>query len=90
MEKISAGKETTIVRLDSEFNDTCEAELTGLLQDCISRSVRWMALDFSGVFLFDNTAINTLVKLCVGKANVRLVAAGLNQKQRDIFQRLSF
>jgi anti-anti-sigma factor len=87
MDIVNAGKETAIIRLGSEFNDTCETELSTLLEDSIKKSVRWLALDFTGVLHFDNTAINTLVKLCVrgNKARVKLVAVGLSKKQRQIF-----
>jgi len=87
MEIINAGKQTMIIRLGREFSDACETELSGLLEDGIRKSARWLALDFTEAVLFDNTGINTLVKLCVrsNKARIRLAAVGLNKKQREIF-----
>lgn len=87
METIDAGHKITVIRLDREFTDVCEAELSRLLKVSINRSDRWVALDFTEVILFDNSGINVLVKSCVSssKSHTKLVAVGLSKENNNIF-----
>ena len=87
MEITDAGKNTSLVRLDSEFSDDCETELYGLLDASASKQSAWLVLDFSEVTFMDNSAINTLVKLFIRgrNAHVQLAAAGLCGRLPEIF-----
>lgn len=88
MEIINAGNSTLVVRLGREFTDACDAVLMKQLDEPINGPVKWLAVDFEDVVLFDNSAINTLVKLhtLCSKAKVNTVAVGLSLKQEYIFK----
>lgn len=88
MEIVNAGNKTLLVKLDREFSDACETELMQLLDRPLQTPAKWIALDFEDVLLFDNSAINTLVKLLIicRKARIKPLAVSLSLKQEYVFK----